>query len=578
MQSSIVEQSASARGCFRESTRPYRVRSCDPLAARELARALKLAPALTQVLLHRGYGDEPSARDFLSCRLAGLTPPDAMADRGLAADRLARAIRAKERIAVFGDYDVDGTTSAVILTGILEQLGGKVSVSVGNRWLGGYGLSDIALDRVLESRPSLLVTCDCGSSDHERIARARQQGVDVIVVDHHLVPADPLPALAFLNPHRSECGFSYKGLASAGLVLSLGAAVRAALKSPIDLRLWLDLVALGTIADVAPLDGDNRRLVRAGLARLAAEDARPGIIALRELAKLRRGPLSAVDVAFRMTPRLNAAGRMADPGLTVELLRARDIYEARQVAMRIEQCNDDRKATEKRVTDAACAQVLEIYGEAPSCGVVLASDEFHRGVVGITAARIVDRFGVPAIVIAIDGEFGHGSARAPAGYPLYGAIARCSETLVRFGGHDAAAGMTVERQRIDDFRAQFAACSKLAGEGSQLERLVDVALDADLFDVPNALDLSQLEPLGEANAEPLFLLPEAKVLESGAVADAHLKLELRVGNRTLRAFGYDMAAVPISVGASVRAIGHLRPDTWMGGDRVELRLLEVEAH
>jgi len=574
----IQEQSSSDLGRFRGSARAYRVRSCDPLAAGELGRSLKLAPALAQILMHRGFGDEPSAREFLSCRLAGLTQPDAMLDRSLAADRLVRAIRARERIAVFGDYDVDGTTSAVILAGILEQLGAQVSVSVGNRWLGGYGLSDAALERVLATRPSLLVTCDCGSSDHERIAEARRRGVDVIVVDHHLVPAQPLPALAFLNPHRAECGFAYKGLASAGLVLSLGAAVRAALRSNIDLRAWLDLVALGTIADVAPLDGDNRRLVRAGLQRLAAEDVRPGIAALRELAKLRRGPLSAVDVAFRMTPRLNAAGRMADPELTIALLRARDIYEARQAAARIEQCNDDRKATEKRVTEQAIAQVLEIYGDAPSCGVVVAGDDFHRGVVGITAARIVDRFGVPAIVIGFEGEHGHGSARAPDGFPLYRAIARCSSHLLRFGGHDAAAGMSLDRRALEAFRAQFSDASAIAGPSGPPDHTVDVTIDAEHFPLPNAADLTQLEPLGAANAEPLFLVQEARVTEVGLVAGEHLKLELRVGSRTFRAFGYDMAAIPLQVGDDVRALGNLRPDTWLGGDRVELRLLEVEAH
>jgi single-stranded-DNA-specific exonuclease len=579
MLSTSAVSAHAVHDCFRTSARRYRVRNCDPLAAGELSRALQLAPALAQILLHRGYDDEPRAREFLNCRLAGLTVPDKMADRGLAADRIARAIRARERIAVFGDYDVDGTTSAVILSGILEQLGGDVSVSVGNRWVGGYGLSDAALERVLGSRPSLLITCDCGSSDHERIAEANRRGVDVIVVDHHLVPEQPLPALAFLNPHRTECGFAYKGLASAGLVLSLGAAVRAVLRSNLDVRTWLDLVALGTIADVAPLDGDNRRLVRAGLARLVANDARPGILALRELARLRRGPLSAIDVAFRMTPRLNAAGRMADPILTLDLLRARDLLQARQAAMRIEQCNDERKTTEKRVTEEAFAQVVAVYGQEPTGGVVLASESFHRGVVGITAARVVERFGVPAIVIALEGDHGHGSARAPAGYPLYTAIAQCRDTLLRFGGHDAAAGLSIDTRRVDDFRAQFSARgAQLGTESGVQDRLVDVMLDADHFEVPNATDINQLEPFGAGNAEPVFFLPDARVQESGIVAGEHLKLELRVGARTLRAFGYDMAAVPVAVGAKVRAIGHLRPDNWVGGDRVEMRLLELEAH
>jgi single-stranded-DNA-specific exonuclease len=556
----------------------YDVRPCDPLAAGELGRALKLAPALAQVLLHRGHCDEAGAREFLSCRLAGLTLPDGMADRAIAADRLARAVRAKEKIAIFGDYDVDGTTSATILTGILEQLGARVQVSVGNRWLGGYGLSDYALDRILEDRPGVLVSCDCGSSDHDRIERARRAGVDVIVVDHHLVPAQPLPAFAFLNPHRAECGFAYKGLCSAGLVLSLGAAVRAVLGAKLDLRSWLDLVALGTIADVAPLDGDNRRLVRAGLQRLATGEARPGIMALRELAKVRGQHVSAVDVAFRMTPRLNAAGRMADPALTLALLRARDPAEARQAAARIEQCNDERKVAERRVTEEAIAQVIEVYGAAPSCGVVLASESFHRGVVGITAARIVDRFGVPAVVVAIEGDHGHGSARTPDGFALYDALCRCRESLLRFGGHNAAAGMTVELARIPDFRAQFSEATRdiRVRDGARWD--VDVALDPGHFALPGASDLALLEPLGEANEEPIFLVPEADVVESGVVAGQHLKLELRIGGRGLRAFGYEMGASIVPTRRKVSALGYLRADTWTGGDSVELRVLALETH
>jgi single-stranded-DNA-specific exonuclease len=240
------------------------IRESDRAGAERLGTELGVSSTLAQVLLHRGLVEPARARQYLAPKLSELTVPDAMLDRELAAERLARAIRRAETIVVFGDYDVDGTTSAAILTGILEQLGGRVQTLLASRFEGGYGLSDAALDRVLLERPSLLVTCDCGTSDHERLARAQKQGIDVIVVDHHLVPDEPLPALAFINPHRPECGFAYKGLCSAGLALSLGAAVRSVLSVALDLRAYLDLVALGTVADVAPLDGDNRRLVRAG--------------------------------------------------------------------------------------------------------------------------------------------------------------------------------------------------------------------------------------------------------------------------------------------------------------------------
>jgi single-stranded-DNA-specific exonuclease len=564
----------------------YSVKPCDPMAARELGRELQLAPALAQVLLHRGMDDADRARDFLLPQLAGLTAPDAMLDRGLAADRLVSAIRRREQIAVFGDYDVDGTTSAAILGGILEQLGGRVHVAVGNRWDGGYGLSDTALDKLLACSPRVIVSCDCGSSDHERIARARKLGIDVIVVDHHLVPEDPLPAFAFLNPHRPGCGFGYKGLASAGLVLSLGAAVRAALNVRHDLRQWLDLVALGTIADVAPLDGDNRRLVRAGLARLTSDQARPGVIALRELARLQQhSSVSALDVAFKMTPRLNAAGRMGDPALTLALLRAGDITEARQLAARIEQCNDERKATEKRVTELAFAQVLEHYGPEPTCGVVLAAPEFHRGVVGITAARVAERFGVAAVVIGLDEGpaggpsrgHGHGSARARDGFPLYDALARCEALLERFGGHNAAAGVTIATAQVPAFREMFGAITRELGmrSGGGLDLPVaDVRLDPGVFELPAAQDLSRLEPIGMANAEPVFLVPDAKVIECGVVNGAHLKLVLRFGGpRPIRAFGYDMGESVVEPGAQLSLLGHLRIDAWNGNDRVELRLL-----
>ncbi len=557
----------------------YRVRPADPMAARELGRAVGIAPALAQVLLHRGLGDAEKAREFLSSQLAGLTQPDTMLDRELAAERLASAIKRHERIAVFGDYDVDGTTSAVILSGILEALGGEVAVFVGNRFEGGYGLSDVALDRVLAGKPSLLVTCDCGSSDHERIARARSLGIDVIVVDHHLVPAEPLPAFAFLNPHRPECGFAYKGLASAGLVLSLGAAVRARLSAPLDLRTFLDLVALGTIADVAPLDGDNRRLVRAGLQRISAESARPGIVALRELCRLKVGAqLSAVDVAYRLTPRLNAAGRMGDPSLTLELLRARDLQKARILAAQIEQKNDERKAIERRVTELVIAQVIERYGPEPKHGVVAWGDEFHRGVVGISAARLVDRFGVPAIVIGVEGEHGHGSARTPDGFKLHGAIAACASDLMRFGGHDAACGLTLQRSKLEAFAAAFAgatAGSHTLGHVAGGEPLADVELQANTFELPGAADLALLEPLGEANAEPVFAVPEARVLTRHVVGGAHLKLSLRLGTSVFTAFGFDLAGSAIEAGQDIRALGMLRPDLWAGGGKVELRLIAL---
>ena len=284
--------------------------------AYELARALGLTVTLADVLHRRGRLDDDSTRRFLDPRLAQLTSPREMADRAAAVDRIAFAIRGRDRIAIFGDYDCDGITSVAILTEVIGALGGQVEPLLADRFGGGYGLTDEAASLVIEARPSLLITCDCGSSDHPRLERLRAAGIDVVVIDHHLVPREPVPAIAFLNPHRPDCPFPYKNLASCGLALSLAAGLRAELKSELDVRRWLDLVAVGTVADVVPLDGDNRVLVRAGM-RLIQTSPRPG---LRWLASLANVPLeagvSSETIAFDIAPRLNAAGDVSEaPGL-----------------------------------------------------------------------------------------------------------------------------------------------------------------------------------------------------------------------------------------------------------------------
>lgn len=256
--------------------------------ARELATALGLTTTVADLLVRRGHQDLEATRRFLDPKLLHLTRPDAMADRLVAADRLARAVRERERICVFGDYDCDGITATAVTTEVLTLLGGDVVPVLASRYAGGYGLSAGARTRIEETGARVLVTCDCGSSDHESLEQLRRQGIDAIVIDHHLVPEEPLPVLAFLNPQRKECGFPYKSLASCGLALSLGAAVRAALGSTLDLRRVLDLVAIGTIADVVALDGDNRALVRAGL-RMLEQARRPGIRALLENARIDPG-------------------------------------------------------------------------------------------------------------------------------------------------------------------------------------------------------------------------------------------------------------------------------------------------
>lgn len=463
----------------------------------------------------------------------------------------------------------------MILSEVIVALGGEARTLIADRFNGGYGLSEQALDRCLAERPGLLVTCDCGSSDHERIANARAKGVDVIVVDHHLVPEETLPAFAFLNPHRPECGFAYKGLCSAGLAFSLGAALRADMGAALDLRRWLDLVAIGTIADVAPLTGDNRRLVRAGLTAIGSPGGRPAFAALRQAAKIpESAQLTARDVAFRFSPRLNAPGRLGVADLTLRFLTAKTAKEAWGLLQDVEAQNEERKALTNRATEEARTQVRELYGDEPEEGVVVASDAWHRGVVGIVAARLVDAFAVPAVVIALDGEQGHGSVRTPADFDVYRAVAQCSSHLSTWGGHRAAAGLSLPEHALDSFRAAFLEATQGAGFGEAQPVEVDVALGG-AFRVPTVEDLQRLGPFGEGHPVPSFLV-EAHVVEAMGVGEgrAHGKLKLRVGQDSVRAFAPGMFS-RIEGREDLRLVGEFQPDHWMGGRSVELLVKDV---
>lgn len=550
----------------------YRLRSVDPIRASALARRIGASTTLGQILLHRGIEAPEAAFEFLNPRLRDLCDPSSMLDLERAVERIAAAIRRKERIVVFGDYDVDGTTSAAIMTLGIEAIGGEAKALVANRALGGYGLSAPALERCLESDPSLLITCDCGSSDHPRVADARARGVDVIVIDHHLVPEEELPAFAFLNPHQPNCGFPYKGFASAGLAFVVIARLRRLLNSNFDVRELLDLVALGTVADVAPLDGDNRRLVRAGLDRLRTSE-RPGLEALKKLANIRKGAfLGGRDIAFKLAPRLNAPGRIDDPDLTLKLLLERDPLRAKVYAEKIEALNRRRREIADGIMKDALERTRALYGERPRTGIVIDGEGYHPGVLGIIASRLADRFGVPAIVLGYEEGIAIGSGRRAGAFNIHGALLDCAEYLIGFGGHEAAVGVRLEPSRVDAFREAFAARSESLGTAPSPPLDVDIEVGG-AFELPTVEELGALEPLGEANVSPIFALPaiveEAKPVGEGG---AHLKLRLKVGRRYISGFAANYSEVPPEPGASIRAVGELGRNTFYGRDQLEVSI------
>jgi single-stranded-DNA-specific exonuclease len=545
-------------------------------AARELGAAAGISVTIADLLLRRGQSDPAAIRRFLDPRLSELTSPDQMADRNLAAERIARAIEHGELIAVFGDYDCDGITACALLSDVVRTLGGRALPLLASRFDGGYGVSAAAVARILESGASLLVTCDCGSSDHDSLAEVTRAGLDVIVIDHHLVPERPLPVLAFLNPHRPECGFAYKGLASCGLALSVAAAVRARLGKPLDLRRWLDLVAIGTIADVAPLDGDNRALVRAGL-RVLGEARRPGLRALLELARIDPGhPVTGEDVAFRIAPRINAPGRLGRPDAALTLLLAGSAEAARAAGAELERSSVERRAIQERMLSEAIEEI-EREGWTDRPAIVVGREGWNHGIVGIVAGRLATRYGRPTIAIGFESGRGRGSVRGPRGSRLHDRLSTISDVLTRFGGHQAAAGLEVALERLPELRARFEQACAAGVQGGELVPDPSLLARLDPSDQLEQVlsDLAQLEPCGEQNPAPQLAI-EAELIDAREVKGGHLKLELSVGGtRRLSGFGVNMGSRLGSLGRSVVVLGKLRHDRWRGGDAVEIKIEQL---
>jgi single-stranded-DNA-specific exonuclease len=539
--------------------------------ARELGRALGLTNTVAEVLHRRGYKNDGRTRRFLDPRLADLTPPDGMVDRQVAAQRLARAVRQSEPVCVFGDYDCDGITSTAILTDILRALGATAIPLLGSRFDGGYGVSPDAVRRIEQTGARLVVTCDCGSSDHASLRVLGSRGIECVVVDHHLVPDEPLPALAFLNPRRAECAFPYKHLASCGLVLTLGGALRATLGRELDLRAWLDLVAIGTIADVVPLLGDNRALVRAGL-RVLQKAERPGVRALLDSARLDpRGGLSARDIAFRLAPRLNAPGRLGPADAALKLLLASSIEEAETLVRDVELAQNQRRDIQQRMLIEA-QEEIEREGWHTRPAIVVGRQGWNTGVVGIVAGKLSEVYGRPIAVLGFEGRVGRGSVRGPRGMLLYDALESMNGILSRFGGHQAAAGLELELERLEEFRDGFERAfvdTQTVKARSEDDGLV-VRLDPEDDPAQVLDDLALLEPCGEANP-PAKLAVTAKVESARPVRGGHLRLELELeGGRMLSSFAPGMGARADGLQKEIFAIGILRRDSYKGGRAVEL--------
>src|SRR5271166_1572588 len=572
--------------------RRWRLRPSDVPEGQAIAERLALPEIVGRLLAQRGI-DYDHASGFLAPRLRDQLPnPSHLRDMDAAAERLVRAVREGKTIAVFGDYDVDGATSAALLARFFAAVGGRTRIYVPDRVREGYGPNTPALLRLHAEGACVVVTVDCGTNAHLALAEAAAGGLEVIVVDHHV--AEPLlpPAMAIINPNRLDDESPHGGLAAVGVAFLLVVAVNRVLRragwyggdrAEPDLMGWLDLVALGTVCDVVPLTGLNRALVAQGI-KVARRNANQGLAALAAVAGV-SDPLDAYHLAFALGPRVNAGGRVGAADLGARLLATDDPALAADLAQRLDAYNRERRDIEARALEAAISMV-EAAAQSPVL-VFAAAADWHPGVIGIVAARLKERYERPACVVALADGVGRGSGRSIPGLPLGPAViaARQAGLLINGGGHAMAAGFTVAAENVDALREFLV---ERLGDGMEHERLVPelrfdgtlaiAAVQGELID-----HIASLAPFGAANPEPRFVLARVRILHVEAVGSDHLRCTLAdpLDGLRLRGIAFRAAGTPLGQflaetrGAAIHVAGHLRRDAWRGGDAVQLTISDA---
>ncbi|HZJ56478.1 MAG TPA: single-stranded-DNA-specific exonuclease RecJ [Myxococcaceae bacterium] len=556
-------------------------------AARRLAIELGLDPLAARVLVARGVAEPQDAARFLSPELTDLPDPFRMKGMSAAVERLTRAIVEREQVTLYGDYDVDGVCSTALLSLFLDAVGAPPKTYIPHRIDEGYGLNLRAVERIAREGSGLLVSLDCGIASVTEVARARDLGMDVVIVDHHTVPEALPAATAVLNPHQPGCEYPTKALCAAGVAFNLVMALRRSLRTlgwfanrrEPPLKPLMDLVALATVCDVVPLTGANRILVRHGLEALGRAD-RPGVRALKEVAKLEtEGPVSAGQVGFHLGPRINAAGRLDDATVGLRLLRTPSLAAARELAGKLDEANRERREIERRMLVEAVAQAEERPGTR---GLVLWAEGWHPGVVGIVAARVVERFHKPTLVIGVQGGVGKGSARSIEGFHLVEALRECAEHLSRFGGHRHAAGVTLDAGRLLDFRRAFEAVAekRLREEDLEPRCRVDAIVHPEELTERAVGALAALGPFGAGNPEPIFvaesLHAEGRLVTAKGGGAPHLKLVLPDAP-SLDTIGWGLGPRLGEVDGPVDLAFQPSLDTWNGRTRVSLKIRDLRA-
>ena len=563
------------------------MRQPDPIRAAELAAALSLSPIVAGLLVARGYQDVNSAQAFLNPSLDQLHDPILMRGMSEAVERLLRAIDDHEPILIYGDYDVDGTTGTAVLLRALRMLGATAGYHVPHRFTEGYGIQQAALEKALKEGYKLVVSVDCGIRAHEPLHWARANGLDIIVTDHHLPDEDEgaPPALVVLNPNQHGCNYPDRNLAGVGVAFKLVHALFRARGREAQVPGFLKMVAIGTVADVAKLVGENRAIVALGLSDLPRA-VNPGLRALIEIAGCGEdSEMTAYDLGFRIGPRINAAGRMDAASAVVELFNAKDKNEARRLAEHLDTRNRERMEAQREIFNRAVEEFESSTSgtDLSLCyAAVIAGDGWHRGVIGLAASKIAERLNRPCVVISLDGDIGHGSARSIEAYHLFDGLTACRDLLDKFGGHSHAAGLSIHRDRIPELRRRLNEHAASCLTEEDLEPMLSI--DAEVLSRALGFQLSQelrgLEPFGAGNPRPVFMTRSFRVMsEPRIIKEQHLKLRVAGDdNRPFEAIWWRGVAEAEQVPQANQRIDlayELEANRWNGDIRLQLNVKDL---
>jgi single-stranded-DNA-specific exonuclease len=553
-----------------------------------LKQELKIPAAVAGILVNRGVTSKDSAKDYIEADLSCLHDPFLMKGMREAVNRVILALEKKEQITLFCDYDVDGVTSAAFLTHFFRDLNCPVEAYLPERKLEGYGLNSGAVKKIREGGAKLMITADCGITGVKEVALANEIGLDVIVTDHHQVGEAGLPeAIAVLNPHRADCEYPYQFLSGVGLAFKLAIGVRNGLYSggwPKDklpnLKRHLDLFALGTIADVAPLTGENHILTLHGL-KMLTTTAKPGLVALKDTAGI-VGNVDARSVGFGLGPRLNAAGRLGKADRGLNLLISSDLKEAKVLAQELELTNTERKEIQEETVAEAESLFRNKTDIQKDRVVVLASEIFHPGVIGIAASRLVDKYHRPIVLIALEDGQGKGSGRSIPKFNLFRAFTDCGKHLIQFGGHAYAAGLTIKEDQIDEFRNAMNVVGHqyLNEEDLVPEVRLDTLLQLEEINLHLYSQMALLEPFGAENPVPCFFSRAVQLQEVKLIGKdkTHIRFRAKQGKGQVEGVGFGLAEILESVDMATDHFDiayELNLNTWNGRERLEIKLLDI---